>query len=525
MKYRILLAVLAVGLLPGRSFGDSAAPDFQPCFTSQQQAIMNLVQAMKDVQWMIAKNGGGQGTPTRPNPFKDKQRFEVPELKKEISPEYQLDQLRRQQEELLDDTSNQPEENKVDRKDHPDRTGGSGSAPPETAGKKSEKMPNQLPSEANAEAKSGSGEKEKSTAGKDGSGKKEPQTAETKSGSGEKEKSTAGKSGDLGGDKLLTADREKLARQAAITDKLEALGNDAKLTPELRKELRDAAAAGKAAAKALSVNDSDMARDLGIKTLAAIRRALMDLRSQGDRQAQAAGDDIRKTLNQAHRDAQHGDRTRMEAALNAASQQAAAGTRMQMSSGRFAHARRFHDITQRIDAFRRQWSTAPTAALEFLDDFDKMRHDVNAALRGTDAVGGLREALAHFRQLTGEFTYLTRGRSAATTDLRRVCEDLQITAEAIGEYGRELSGKTPSAVAPLDDRLEKFLSAGRDAPDGARQLADQLLSEASALLDSLTSARQVTVFNAEEVPSEYRSSVGRYFEKLSEAAAERSEKP
>lgn len=87
-------------ILKSNTLQNSENSTFDRCFTAQHKAIAELIQAMKNVKKIIAE---GTGTPeeTKENPFKDKQKFEKPEIDRGKNPEQQLQQLKKEQEEVL----------------------------------------------------------------------------------------------------------------------------------------------------------------------------------------------------------------------------------------------------------------------------------------------------------------------------------------------------------------------------------------------------------------------------------------
>lgn len=106
MKNIMMLSVIFLASLFVQSGTYCAeSPDFDKCFEEQQKAIAELIQSMKDVKKVIIEkmdgDEGNNGEAKKKNPFKDKQKYEMPELKKEENPEYQLEQLREKQEKLV----------------------------------------------------------------------------------------------------------------------------------------------------------------------------------------------------------------------------------------------------------------------------------------------------------------------------------------------------------------------------------------------------------------------------------------
>ncbi len=90
--------------------------DFNQCLESQQQAIADLIQALKDAQKVIMQsNKGAPPADSNENPFKDKQKYNLPEMKKENNPESRLEQIREKQQSLLDDAKKSGNDEKTRR--------------------------------------------------------------------------------------------------------------------------------------------------------------------------------------------------------------------------------------------------------------------------------------------------------------------------------------------------------------------------------------------------------------------------
>lgn len=94
--------IWSIGLSFSLAAGIFAAetPELDRCIEAQQQAIVDLLAAMKDARNVINRQAG-KGSANQQNPFRNKQRYELPMLKKEGNPEAQLEQLRDEQEQLL----------------------------------------------------------------------------------------------------------------------------------------------------------------------------------------------------------------------------------------------------------------------------------------------------------------------------------------------------------------------------------------------------------------------------------------
>lgn len=99
MRIKIIIAFAAV--LSALPFSYSAGNDveFDQCFESQQKAVWELIQSMKNVRKIIMQSEAEGEGEKKENPFKDKNKYEAP--KKEDSPEYQLEKIREKQEELI----------------------------------------------------------------------------------------------------------------------------------------------------------------------------------------------------------------------------------------------------------------------------------------------------------------------------------------------------------------------------------------------------------------------------------------
>jgi len=435
LVFTVMTAVVALGARAEQS------PDFVPCFTSQQTAITDLIQALKDAKKVIGSGSGGSNSNS--NPFKDKQQYNTPELKKDANPEAKLEQLRQEQEKLVD---------------------GSGSA-----------------------------------------GKAEQKGNASGSGRGEQQE-----------------------KQAAISDQLEKMSGDKNLAAEIRKTLKEAAASGRAAEKALAANEAETARDMGAKTLAEMRKALMDIRARSDNAGAATTGEIRKELNRAGREAKSGNRAGAETALDNIRKQAAAAAGEQLKSGSFANAVKFNNIAHQVN--RRMLSSGGISTPnQFTEVVETLRREINAALRQTDAVRGLREASERLQSIAREFKYRAKQRTTEEEWLG-LNEDFQVTVQSVGDYFRELAGKNalaePDCVKLAEGLMRQQGKRPADAVIAAvGEQSGRLGSECAQLLTRLTSARAVTIFSPDEAPAEYRDAVGKYFESLSESTSGKGARP
>ncbi len=490
----------AAGEAIGKKENAGATPD-------QGKALALITECEKVFVKMVKPPVAGKPKPEVKDPFKDKQKFEMPP--REETPAGQLELAAKEQKELLDEVSAEAESEGAE---------GKGDKP-----------------------KPGEGEKPKPGEGGKGDG------GNGEGGAGEKPKpGDGGKPGKGDDGKKGLGDRQR-----ELEKKLEALAKEEALSEKVKEAVARAKEAAKEAAEDLEARDTLGATEPAGRAAEALKEAVATMESEGAKAAAEALASAQRELNEAASEAKKGEESGQgegkgdgkggkEAAAKAdgAASGLQAAAKGQQQGGSAEAAKALAEAAKEIQASMQGKGLPPGKGSK--DGNGKQPASTRLRVLAQMTAAEQARLLARQAMLDRAAQDLKRGMAtlsrlaelAAKPDAgdasdRREQAKLEALAQvedAAQRAAAMLAGDEARAqAASVQERIDAASGTGKaEDPPRAKQEAEALRAPVQALIDLIAAAARavdrdevVARFDPENAPEAYRESVADYFEQLS----------